>query len=229
MKLNKIILKTINEGVHKSLISFDDIQFGESTSSAANQKIQHTIEDWKTYPNFVDLDLPSGLLWSKYNLGAESEENIAEYGNYYAWGDVKNRIGFDPDDVYPGRYAQQMESQYDAANKVNQKWYTPTYENFLELFSNTDHEWTTINDKYNTNGHIFYSKKDKSKFIFFPAAGYISYKWELPGDAAILWSATSCDQTSSRVIILSKSEMYLSKVLDKWYGCSVRPVRKKEE
>ena len=35
---------------------------------------------------FVDLGLPSGLLWATCNVGASKPE---EYGNYYAWGETK--------------------------------------------------------------------------------------------------------------------------------------------
>ena len=34
---------------------------------------------------FVDLSLPSGTLWAKCNLGADTETN---YGDYYAWGET---------------------------------------------------------------------------------------------------------------------------------------------
>lgn len=40
---------------------------------------------------WVDLGLPSGLLWAECNLGATKPE---EYGNYYAWGETE------PKDVY---------------------------------------------------------------------------------------------------------------------------------
>ena len=32
---------------------------------------------------YVDLGLPSGLKWAKYNLGAENE---TDYGDYFMWG-----------------------------------------------------------------------------------------------------------------------------------------------
>ena len=40
---------------------------------------------------WVDLGLPSGLLWAKCDLGANAPE---EYGNYYAWGEIS------PKEVY---------------------------------------------------------------------------------------------------------------------------------
>lgn len=42
----------------------------------------------------VDMGLPSGTLWCKYNLDAFPEEDnhpyaFDFYGNYYAWGETK--------------------------------------------------------------------------------------------------------------------------------------------
>ena len=34
---------------------------------------------------WIDLGLPSGLLWAECNLGANAPE---EYGDYYAWGET---------------------------------------------------------------------------------------------------------------------------------------------
>lgn len=50
----------------------DSIENGQNS-------IENTIEEW------VDLGLPSGLLWCSHNVGAEYPEN---YGNYYAWGET---------------------------------------------------------------------------------------------------------------------------------------------
>lgn len=44
-----------------------------------------------TYPDdekWVDLGLPSGILWAAYNVGATSPE---EYGGYYAWGETEEK------------------------------------------------------------------------------------------------------------------------------------------
>ena len=40
---------------------------------------------------YVDLGLPSGLLWATCNVGANAPE---EYGDYFAWGETQ------PKDVY---------------------------------------------------------------------------------------------------------------------------------
>lgn len=40
---------------------------------------------------WVDLGLPSGILWAAYNVGATSPE---EYGGYYAWGETKEKSSY---------------------------------------------------------------------------------------------------------------------------------------
>ncbi len=40
----------------------------------------------------VDLGLPSGTLWAKYNLGVD-DPTVDPYGNYYAWGETSKRGG----------------------------------------------------------------------------------------------------------------------------------------
>lgn len=40
---------------------------------------------------WVDLGLPSGILWAKYNVGASSPE---EYGGYYAWGETEDKDSY---------------------------------------------------------------------------------------------------------------------------------------
>ena len=43
---------------------------------------------------WVDLGLPSGLLWASRNLGADDPE---EYGNYYAWGETQPKTVYNYD------------------------------------------------------------------------------------------------------------------------------------
>jgi len=39
----------------------------------------------------VDLGLPSGTLWAKYNVGATCGTTVDSwYGNYYAWGETES-------------------------------------------------------------------------------------------------------------------------------------------
>lgn len=43
---------------------------------------------------YVDLGLPSGLKWATCNVGANKPE---DYGNYYAWGEIKTKSEYTSD------------------------------------------------------------------------------------------------------------------------------------
>ena len=57
---------------------------------------------------WVDLGLPSGLLWAACNLGASSPE---EYGDYYAWGETTTK------EVYNWSMYKYSNGDYDQLTK----------------------------------------------------------------------------------------------------------------
>ena len=46
---------------------------------------------------YIDLGLPSGLLWAKCNVGATTED---EAGLYFQWGDIK---GYTKEEIEAGK------------------------------------------------------------------------------------------------------------------------------
>ena len=108
----------------------------------------------------MDLGLPSGLLWAKYNLGAASEKDA---GLYFQWGDTK---GYTVDQIGEGDGKKPFSSNFsdyvfyenrkiakynrsdgkvvldledDAAHVLlGAGWKMPTREDFHELMKNTD-------------------------------------------------------------------------------------------
>ena len=137
--------------------------------------------------NWVDLGLPSGLLWARYNVGATSPEG---FGDLIAWGEVtsKNEYGWETYQYCNGsqfdltKYCNSSQFGYngftddlttlepcdDAATAaLGNGARTPTKEEWEELINSTVVEWTTFND---VNGCSFTATNGKS--IFVPAAGY---------------------------------------------------------
>ena len=133
---------------------------------------------------FVDLGLPSGLLWAECNLGAASPEG---YGNYYAWGETapKSTYNWDTYRYANGSYLTKYCSYYsygyngytdalttleaidDAATQaLGSGARTPTKAEWEELITNTTDTWTTLNGVY---GHKFTAPNGAS--LFLPAAG----------------------------------------------------------
>ncbi len=128
-----------------------------------------------TSGDWVDLGLPSGLLWATRNVGASSP---TDYGNYYAWGETSPKSVYD---WYTYRYYNSSTdsiSKYtdsdgltilqpgDDAATANYGGRTPTQAEWQELIDNTTSQWTTING---VNGRCFTGSNGNS--LFLPAAG----------------------------------------------------------
>lgn len=82
-----------------------------------------------TNNDFVDLGLPSGTLWCKYNLGADNE---MDYGQYYAWGNpnpLSYQIKQDSSKLKEGNI---IKTKFDAAYNIG-KGCLPSKEQFKEL------------------------------------------------------------------------------------------------
>ena len=138
-----------------------------------------TSEEW------VDLGLPSGLLWANCNVGAQKPE---DFGNYYAWGETSPKEEYSWDTYAYGsgpyeltKYCGQplyglyyysdslstLEASDDAATvNLGEGARTPTKEEWQELKSHTTRSWTTLNGVY---GCLLTASNGNS--IFLPAAG----------------------------------------------------------
>jgi hypothetical protein len=134
--------------------------------------------------DYVDLGLPSGTLWAKCNLGAKKE---TDFGLFYQWGDIKGyradkghrfswdtyKYGTDWDNIIKynntdGKLVLDNEDDpiyFATCGKMK----CPTKDQLQELIDNTYHGWTIIDG---VNGMKFINKKDATKYIFIPAAGY---------------------------------------------------------
>ena len=164
---------------------------------------------------YVDLGLKSGTLWATKNVGANKP---TDFGLYFQWGDTKgytaeqvgkdkqfswNDYKWDGGDTlkkYKSKGAA-LKWEDDAANaNMGGDWHIPSPSQIRELLSNTTNEWTTLD---NVSGMKFTSKKDASKFIFIPAAGYAWNGSVKDGiDEGFVWSG-----------ILSESDAYYNQSL----------------
>jgi hypothetical protein len=135
-------------------------------------------DDW------VDLGLPSGLLWATRNVGASSPE---DYGDYFAWGETSPKSVYDwstyrycnGDYDQLTKYCSRSSYGYngftdnlttlqlgDDAATANYGGRTPTKEEWQELMDHTTIQWTTQNG---VNGCRFTGSNGNS--LFLPAAG----------------------------------------------------------
>ena len=125
----------------------------------------------------VDLGLPSGTLWAKCNLGAKKE---TDFGKYFQFGQFK---------LYEETFNDYVPMELDTVGAIwYNGWKTPTQNQFIELIENTVGEWVEIDG---VNGYKFISKNDKSKYVFFPAAGYyLSGSLNNVGSGGYIWSSS---------------------------------------
>ena len=89
-KYNKI-LEAINRGIQLALDDFEDDEVQNVKSKQINHR-DYTKEYLDLMNEVVDLGLPSGTLWCKYNLGVDPTKLLTPgdwYGDYYAWGDLE--------------------------------------------------------------------------------------------------------------------------------------------
>ena len=136
--------------------------------------------------DWVDLGLPSGLLWATRNVGATSP---GDYGDYFAWGETTPKSSSEWSNyrychggpLQLTKYCSDSPYGYngftdnltilqpgDDAATANYGGRTPTREEWQEMMDNTTSQWTTQNG---VNGRRFTGANGNS--LFLPAAGYL--------------------------------------------------------
>jgi hypothetical protein len=184
---------------------------------------------WSNH-EFVDLGLPSGLLWATCNVGSTTPEG---YGDYFAWGETtaKETYNWDTYRYYDGsnltKYTGSdnlttLEASDDAATaNWGTGWRMPTYDELNELKNNCTVTWTTQNG---VNGRLFTGPNGNS--IFLPAAGN-RHDSELycGGSSGYYWSSSLYSDGTDRAwsLLFGSGSCY---VYDGYrsYGFTVRAV-----
>ena len=221
-----------------------EVKAGNKSEADALAEIAKKLEELKAaggsttvVKDCVDLGLPSGLMWRKYNVGANSEY---EKGNYYAWGETVTKQNYFSTtykwcelDGAIKRYTKYNETdkltllqpEDDAATaNLGENYRTPTQKEWEELLAECTWEVATTTNK-NNKTVIDYWKVvgPNGNFIILPSAGYYFMDtWE---------SYSSCYQSASEKAILweidKTNEMPSMFNVKREYGYPVRPVLKK--
>ena len=92
MKNYNKILEAINRGIQLALDDFEDEEQVQHVKSKQVQNRDYTKEYLDLTNVVVDLGLPSGTLWCKYNLDVNPKQLTEPedwYGGYYAWGELE--------------------------------------------------------------------------------------------------------------------------------------------
>ena len=179
---------------------------------------------------FVDLALPSGLLWCEHNIGASTPY---EHGLYFSWGNVIGHAegsGYDfSDAVYaetPGAALTgniPVNGTYDLArHNMGAPCRLPTVGEFQELNSNCDSEWT---DEDGVAGRRFTSRINGNS-IFFPASGYYNgTTLSSRGSNGVYWSSSYYSATSAYDLNFHSTNVYPADNSGRRYGFTARAVQ----
>ena len=146
---------------------------------------------------YVDLGLPSGTKWAKYNVGAYSE---TDNGLYFPFGGT---VGLDSP-YYEGNFDSHklkfngdkkatLHLDNDAAHiHMGGKWHIPTKEQFEELLDekNTVSTWIYDYCIREVSGRLFRSRIN-DETLFIPANGFISnHQYVQNGQTCTLWTSS---------------------------------------
>ena len=186
MKNYNKILEAVNRGIKFALDDFED---NEQIQGQVNSKVSHDhgTKEWLDLMNdVVDLGLPSGTLWCKYNLGVNSNQlKTSEnwYGNYYAWGELdSNKPKYNWNNYKFGKNYNQLtkycndpeyglngftdnlsellpedDVAYQTKKLHNFKFHIPTKEQYEELIIYTQNYWV---NNYNPNNMEHHTNDD---------------------------------------------------------------------
>lgn len=179
---------------------------------------------------YVDLGLPSGLMWATFNLGASSQ---AGFGGYYAWGendekDVYNAGSYTADPgfaIYNNNGGDTELGEYsdDAARETwGDFWRMPTADEFKELLDNCDF---TLEELNSTAGYKVTSKAN-GNWIFLPLTGYAYEETTAAYNTEYLSRSLSSSDEYSFALALSDDNPSYNEVAyaDRVLGYPIRPV-----
>ena len=138
---------------------------------------------------YVDLGLPSKIMWAKCDLGATSPE---KYGDEYSWGETWTKINYDYyyfTDIVEGQYTKYdsrdkrffLEKEDDVAYlRLGEGWRYPTWNEMQELIDNC----TVTESRLNGRLGLMFISKINNNYIFF---NYYSSLLGIP--ASWLWTS----------------------------------------
>lgn len=198
-----------------------------------------------TYDSYVDLGLPSGILWAECNVGASKPE---EAGDYFAWGETETQ----PDNTYSwasykwcnnssnsmtkyctdSQFGQednryQLVRRDDAATqKVGYDWRIPSLQEMSELVMFCTWTWTKRNG---VAGYKVVGKNGNS--IFLPVTG-ARYEGNLNSSDWLgnYWTTEMSKSSNDYAYYLSFSgNNYGTKFMFRCMGMAIRPVKEVHE
>lgn len=181
-----------------------------TTFSTQNATIMPEKHVEKTY-EYVDLGLPSGILWAKCNIGADTETDA---GLYFQLGDTRgytaDQVGVDKIfnwdnytfgtqdnltkyNTIDGLTTLQLADDAAYAN-MGEDWRMPTKEEYQELIDNTTSEWVDYYNNTGVSGRLFTGTNGNT--LFLPAAR-IAFESSIIMESGQYWTSSLYQDDSS--------------------------------
>ena len=251
MKLTNKILEAVNRGIKFALDDFED---DEKIQGQINSKVKYqggTKEYLDLMNNVVDLGLPSGTLWCKYNLGCDWEklnnnpqDTVPKnwYGYYYQWGELEPKENCSQKNYKfrNGRWGVTKYSDEDglhqllpeddaATQKLGNNFHIPTEKQCQELQEYTNNKWIDGKIKLYQGikglaGMLLISKIN-SKQLFIPAAGIQECKKVIRSKVlCCIWSSYVDGWRMPSYIHYYNGLGYDYNWYERYNGLSIRPV-----
>ena len=186
---------------------------------------------------YVDLGLPSGLLWATCNVGAENPE---DYGDYYAWGETETKGSYNWSTYKWCNGSGTSLTKYctiSSYGTVDKKiildpeddvahvrwggnWRMPTMDEQNEFRTECTWKWTQLNG---VNGYKVIGPNGNS--IFLPAAGYrYDGTFDDVGSYGYYWSGSLVVPYTNCAYDVDYGKAHIDTSNYRYYGWSVRPV-----
>ncbi len=194
---------------------------------------------------WVNLGLPSGLLWAVCNVGANTSE---DYGFYFAWGEITTRGAYGSAEEYKWceLFSENLTERLTKYNTIGSygivdnktvldlsddaahtnwggSWRMPSPEEWNELQNNRTWTFTRQND---VTGYKVTSIKNGNS-IFLPAAGYKNNNSIFQDKRrGLYWSSSICesDPRNAWFLFFDASTIGCYGKFERWSGITVRPV-----
>ena len=186
MKNYNKILEAVNRGIQLALDDFEDDEV-QNIKSKQVQNRDYTKEYLDFMKDVIDLGLPSGTLWCKYNLDVDTNKLSKVknwYGGYYAWGELETKPEFrwknykfaKDSSTTLSKYCNKSkyglkrftdnltqllpedDVAYQSKNLYNYKFHIPTKDQCVELINYTNNYWVK---NYDPNKLIHNPENDK--------------------------------------------------------------------
>ena len=187
-------------------------------------------DDSSTTPGTA-IDLGLSVKWSNINIGATLP---ADYGNYYAWGEIVTKQSYTSDNsvTYEVSSIEDFsgDATYDAATaNWGSSWRMPTYAECKELVD--DCTWTKTYQE-NSDGSYqcgYLVEGTNGNSIFLPAAGCRNGTVRTDvGELGVYWSSSPFPNEAFSNIAycleIIPSYRYYVNARNRYSGYSVRPV-----